>query len=62
MSRSRRSQILRLKQRMRTWGHDILMRIATTGKRYGVRAHEKLTAFVELQAAIRACGEVVNNP
>ena len=29
------------------------------GKRYVVRADEKLTAFVELQSAIRACGELV---
>jgi hypothetical protein len=27
------------------------------GKRYIVRADEKLTAFVELESAIRACGE-----
>jgi hypothetical protein len=27
------------------------------GKRYVVRADEKLTAFVELEAVIRACGE-----
>jgi len=27
------------------------------GKRFVVRADEKLTAFVELEAAIRACGE-----
>ena len=28
-------------------------------KRYVPRADEKLTAFVELEAAIRACGELV---
>jgi hypothetical protein len=28
------------------------------GKRFVVRADEKLTAFVELEAAIRACGEL----
>ena len=27
------------------------------GKRYIVRANEKLTAFVELESAIRLCGE-----
>jgi hypothetical protein len=27
------------------------------GKRFVVRADEKLTAFIELEAAIRACGE-----
>ena len=30
----------------------LLTRIATTGKRYVVRADEKLTAFVELESAI----------
>ena len=29
------------------------------GKRFIVRADEKLTAFVELEAAIRVCGELV---
>jgi hypothetical protein len=33
------------------------MRIATTGKRFIVRAYEKLTAFLELEAAIRALGK-----
>jgi len=28
------------------------------GKRFGVRADEKLTAFVQLESAIRACGEL----
>jgi len=28
-------------------------RIAMTGKRFGVQADDKLTAFVELEAAIR---------
>jgi hypothetical protein len=28
------------------------------GKRFVVRADEKLTAFLELEAAIRACGEL----
>jgi hypothetical protein len=28
------------------------------GKRYVVRADEKLTAFVELEAAIRGCSEL----
>ncbi len=28
------------------------------GKRFAVRANEKLTAFVELEAAIRASGEL----
>jgi len=27
------------------------------GKRFVVRGDEKLTAFVELESAIRACGE-----
>jgi hypothetical protein len=29
------------------------------GKRFVVRADEKLTAFVELESVIRACGELV---
>ena len=29
------------------------------GKRFIVRADEKLSAFVELEAAIRVCGELV---
>jgi hypothetical protein len=28
------------------------------GKRYVLRAEEKLTAFLELEFAIRACGEL----
>jgi len=28
------------------------------GKRFVVRADEKLTAFLELESAIRACGEL----
>jgi len=28
------------------------------GKRYVMRTDEKLTAFLELEAAIRACGEL----
>jgi hypothetical protein len=28
------------------------------GKRFVVRAEEKLTAFMELESAIRACGEL----
>jgi len=32
----------------------LLTRIADNGKRFVVRADEKLTAFVELEAAIRA--------
>jgi hypothetical protein len=28
------------------------------GKRFIVRAHEKLTAFVELESSIRACDEL----
>jgi hypothetical protein len=32
----------------------LLTRIAGDGKRYDVRADEKLTAFLELEAAIRA--------
>ncbi len=31
----------------------LLTRIVATGKRFVVRADEKLTAFVELEAAIR---------
>ena len=31
------------------------------GKRFIVRADEKLTAFVEFEAAIRACGAIVLN-
>jgi hypothetical protein len=29
------------------------------GKRFVVRADEKLTGFLELESAIRACGELV---
>jgi len=29
------------------------------GRRFVVQADEKLTAFVELEAAVRACGELV---
>jgi len=29
------------------------------GKRFAVRTDEKLTALVELESAIRACGELV---
>ena len=29
------------------------------GKRFVVRADEKLTAFLELESATRACGELV---
>ena len=29
------------------------------GKRFVVRADEKLTAFMELESTIRACGELV---
>jgi hypothetical protein len=39
---------IRLEQRMRPWGHDILTRIATNGKRFVVRADEKLTAFYRI--------------
>jgi len=28
------------------------------GKRFVVRADEKLTAFIELESAIRGCGEL----
>jgi hypothetical protein len=38
---------------------DPRTRIAMTGKRFIVHADEKLTAFVELESAIRACGELV---
>jgi hypothetical protein len=37
----------------------LLTRIAVPGKRFIVHADEKLTAFVELQSAIRAFGELV---
>jgi len=30
------------------------------GKRFVARAEEKLTAFVELESAIRACAEMYN--
>jgi hypothetical protein len=33
-------------------------RIGGDGKRFIVRAEEKLTAFVELESVIRACGEL----
>jgi hypothetical protein len=29
------------------------------GKRFIVRADEKVTAFIELESAVRACGELV---
>jgi hypothetical protein len=33
--------------------------IATTVKRFVVRADEKLTAFLQLESASRVCGELV---
>jgi len=36
----------------------IAERIATTGRRFIVRADEKLTAFLELERAIHASGEL----
>jgi hypothetical protein len=47
---------------MRPWGHDILTRIATTGKRFVVRADELLTAFLELESAtgVQASQSVLN--
>jgi hypothetical protein len=44
---------------MRPWGHDILTRIATNGKRFVVRADEKLTAFTEFESAIRVAFDTV---
>jgi hypothetical protein len=35
------------------------MRTATTESRFVVHADEKLTAFLELESAIRFCGELV---
>jgi hypothetical protein len=35
----------------------LLTRIAAMAKRFVVHADEKLTAFLELEAAIWACGE-----
>jgi hypothetical protein len=37
----------------------LLTLTAATEKRYVVRADEKLTAFVELESAICACGELL---
>jgi hypothetical protein len=34
------------------------MRTTATEKRFFARADEKLTAFLELELAIRACGEL----
>jgi hypothetical protein len=34
-----------------------LTHIEATGKRFVVRADEKLTAFLEVESAIRACGK-----
>jgi hypothetical protein len=36
----------------------MLTRTGTTGKRFVVHADEKLTAFLELESANRACGEL----
>ena len=36
----------------------LLTRIADDGKRFVVRADEKLTAFVELETTIRSCDEL----
>jgi len=36
----------------------LLTRIVATVKRFIVRADEKLTAFVELESAVRDCGEL----
>jgi len=35
----------------------LLTHIPGNGKRFVVRADEKLTAFLELESAIQACGE-----
>jgi hypothetical protein len=35
------------------------MRIATHGKRFVVRADEKLTAFLELESVIDVCGKLL---
>jgi hypothetical protein len=41
-------------------GHDLAVADAhrDDGKRFIVSADEKLTAFVELESAIRGCGEL----
>jgi hypothetical protein len=36
----------------------LLTRIATPGKRFVVHANDKLTASVDLETAIRTCGEL----
>jgi hypothetical protein len=41
---------------MRPWGGDIFDARRDDGKRFVVRADEKLTAFLELESAIRAPG------
>ena len=38
---------------------ELLTRIATTEKRFVVRADEKLSAFLEPESVIRACGKLL---
>ena len=47
-------------RKRRLTGPDISAAVhKPAGKRFVVRADEKLTAFVELESAIRPCGELV---
>jgi len=39
-------------------GHTIWIDVHRDGRRFIVRADEKLTAFLELESAIRGCGEL----
>jgi hypothetical protein len=38
---------------------ELLTRTATTEKRFVVRADEKLSAFLELESVIDACGKLL---
>jgi hypothetical protein len=43
----------------RRWTHSVwIIDAHRDGKRFVVRADEKLTAFLELEAAIRTCGKL----
>jgi hypothetical protein len=47
-----------LEARQRCREVSSLTRIAAMEQRYVVRAEERLTAFLELESAIRACGKL----
>jgi hypothetical protein len=50
---------MRVRRTLRCHLAATLTRSGSDGKRFVVRADEKLTAFVELESAICACGELL---